>query len=145
MKFAICTALVSFCCMVGHAIAQPRPISDHDLQLIYSAIKHIESESLRVMVTLDALQEELDQDLSHDYMDFLFAELIRLYKYDLALNQLHQEFTEELQALLSPDNYPNDLTAPVHFKDTAIIPIELLNRIPEDTIPLPGVKPIRIK
>ena len=145
MKFVICTVLVSFSCIVAHAVAQPRLISDHVLQLLYSDIIHLESESFRVMVTLDALQEELDQGMNHDRTEQLFSELIRLYKYDLELSQLHKEYTDELQALISPENYLNRPVSPQHFRDTAIVPINVFNRIPEDAIPLPNVKPIRIQ
>lgn len=145
MKITVCTALVSFCCIVTHAITQPRLITDHDLQILYSDIMQIESESLRVTVTLDALQEELDQDHNHVYIEQLFSELIRLYQYDSALNQLHKEFTDELQALISPEDYSNGLLAPEQFKDTATIPVEILDRIPEDAIPLPNIKPIKIR
>lgn len=97
------------------------------------------------MVTLDALQEELDQGMNHDRAEQLFSELIRLYKYDLELSQLHKEYTDELQALISPENYLNRPVSPQHFRDTAIVPINVFNRIPEDAIPLPNVKPIRIQ
>ena len=144
MKFS-CAALVCFSCIVAYAVAQPGLIDDQDLQLLYSDIMQIESESLRVMITLDALQEELYSELNHDYMKQLFSELIRLYQYDSELNQLHKEFTDELQALISPKNYLDRLLVPEDFKDTAIIPVDVLNRIPEDAIPLPNMKPIRIQ
>ena len=144
MNLVKCTAITFFSCIVAHAVAQPM-VSDHDLQLLYSEIVQIESESLRVMVTLDALQEELDQDLDHDYRVHLFSEMIRFYQYDTQLSQFHKEFTDELQALINPENHPNRLSAPEHSKDTAIIPVHILSRIPEDAIPLPNSKPIRLK
>jgi hypothetical protein len=131
--------------MVTHAVTQPRLITDYDLQLLYSDIMQIESESLRVTVTLDALQEELDQDHNDFSKEQLFSELIRLYKYDSALNQLHKEFTDELQSLLNPEAYSSGLLAPEQFKDTVTIPKDFLDRIPEDAIPLPSIKPIKIK
>ena len=145
MNFVKCTAIAFFSCIVAHAVAQPRLISDYDLQLLYSEIVQIESESLRVMVTLDALQAELDLDLDHDYRVHLFSELIRLYQYDAQLNQFHKEFTDEFRALISPENYSNRLSAPEHSEDTAIIPAHVFGRIPEDAIPLPNTKPIRIQ
>lgn len=145
MKFILRIALISFSCIAAHAVTQPRLITDHELQLLYSDIMLIESESLRVMVTLDALQEELDQGPNHEYLEQLFSELIRLYQYDSELNQLHKEFTDVLQALTGSENYPNGLFPPEHLKDTTIVPLDVLNRIPEDTIPLPNIKPIRIQ
>ena len=145
MRFTICSALVSLSCMAPQAVTQPSLITDQDLQILYSDIMQIESESLRVTVTLDALQAELDQDHNPIYIEQLFSELIRLYKYDSALSQLHKEFTDELQALISPEDYSSGLLAPEQFKDTITIPIEILDRIPEDAIPLPNIKPIKIR
>ena len=131
--------------MAPQAVTQPSLITDQELQILYSDIMQIESESLRVTVTLDALQAELDQDHNPIYIEQLFSELIRLYKYDSALSQLHKEFTDELQALISPEDYSSGLLAPEQFKDTVTIPKDLLDRIPEDAIPLPNIKPIKIR
>ena len=75
------------------------PPIDHDLQILYSELKYIESESLRVVITINFLEERLlEIPLPEDPED-LFMTLGSLYRYYLKLGEYQKELNDQWNQL----------------------------------------------
>lgn len=128
------------------AISPSSPLThDGELLFLHREIRLVESESLRVAVTIDALQEELQENYSREYIEQLHSVLGNLYKYDVQLDSHYRDLKEEWASLQYPEGEP----AMTKLNDYQIRPIPIINRsiyeaLHEDAMPITGFSPINI-
>ena len=121
------------------AAPQSPVTKDHDLQVLYSDLKFIESESLRVVFTIEALEESLfETPLPEDPQD-LFLQLTSLYRYYTKLDAYQKELNEQWNQLLGTDKGTSVAFTPDQLKPISIISKKYLDGLPEGAIPLSGI------
>ena len=144
MKPVVLVAVVLFSQLLfaaGHS-----PITkDHELQVLYSELKYIESESLRVEVTIEILEDRLHETPALENPEDLFLQLESLYKYYAILDEYQRELNDQWNQLSGTDTGASVALTPEQFRPIPIISSKHLAGHPEDTIPYPTYLPILIK
>ena len=129
------------------AISQSSTLShDGELLSLYRELKLIESESLRVAVTIDALEAELHEYPNPENTEQIHARLGRLYKYDVQLASLYIELNEVWSYLQDPERE----TALTRFNADQSKPIPIIQEgvyegLPDGAIPITDYSPITKK
>ena len=129
------------------AVSQSSPLTDEgELLTIYREIKLCESESLRVAVTIDALEAELHEHPNRENREQLHAQLGRLYKYDVLLAAHYIDLNEVWSYLQDPERE----SALTSFDADQSKPIPKIHEsvyegLADDAIPVTSFPPINIK
>ena len=129
------------------AISPSTPLThDGELLLLHRELRLVESESHRVAITVDALQEELQENSSRDYIEQLHSQLGHLYKYDVQRASLYIDLSEVWSYLQNPDRK----SAPTKFRGDQSKPIPKIHirvyeGLPEDAIPISDIPPSNIE
>ena len=95
MKFAFAFVFVVYAVSCQFVAASNSTASDKVAQSLHSQIKHIESEIMRVWVTIDALVDEISQS-SDAITEEMHKSLANLYFYDCELGVYLGELENEL-------------------------------------------------
>ena len=138
MKYAFVIFLV-YSVNCQFAAAGNSSASDKVAGFLYSEIKYVESEIMRVWVTIEALEEEIHQN-PDTVSDEINKRLGELYLYDCELNY----YLGELEIELSGRDNPSDTI----FKKGQLKPIHvstMMYRVPPDAIPVPDGSRITIR
>lgn len=128
-------------------ISWSSPLShDGELLSLYRERKFVESESLRVAVTIDALLEELHEYPNPENIEQLHSQLGHLYKYDVQLASHYIYLDEVLRYLENPDRK----SALTEFSADQSKPIPKIHegvyaRLPENATPITDFSPIKIE
>ena len=120
MKSAVLVAVLIFS---QSLFATPRSpaAEDHQLQVLYSELKYIESESLRVEFTIEVLEERLfETPLPEDPRE-LFEQLTSLYRYYTDLDAYQRELNDQWNQLLGKDD-----GASIAFSHDQLKPIPMI-------------------
>ena len=118
---------------------------DHNLQVLYSELKFVESESLRVVITIEVLEERaFEPPLPEDPED-LFLQLELLYKYYAELDAYQRELKSQWNQLLEADEGAPVTFTSDQFKPIPIISNRYLSGLPENATPLSGYLPIPVR
>ena len=142
----IAVVVIMFSCNL-FALSQSSPLTDEgELLTIYREMKLCESESLRVAVTIDALEAELHEDPNTENREQIHVQLGRLYKYDVLL-AAHYIDLNELWTYLQDTGRES---TPTSFDASQSKPITKIREsiyegIADDTIPVTGFSPIDVK
>ena len=145
-KSVIAVVVIMFSCNL-FALSQSTPLTDEgELLTIYREMKLCESESLRVAVTIDALEAELHEHPNTEDREQIHVQLGRLYKYDVLLAAHYIELNEVWGYLQDPERE----SAPTSFdanqsKSIPKIHKSMYEGLADDTIPVTGFSPIDIK
>ena len=129
------------------ATSQSSPLThDGELLSLYRELKLVESESLRVAVTIDALEKELHEYQNPENIEQIHSQLAHLYKYDVQLASHYIDLDEVWTYLQNPDRKP----ALTKFGADQSKPIPTIHKgvykmLPEDAIPITDFSPINIK
>lgn len=129
------------------AISRSSPLThDGELLSLYRELKLIESESLRVAVTIDALVNELHDYPDPETIEQLHFKLGHLYKYDVQLASHYIDLNEVWSYLQNPDRK----SAPTKFRSDQSKPIPKIHErvyegLPEDAIPISDISPTNIE
>lgn len=129
------------------AISRSSPLThDGELLSLYRELKLVESESLRVAVTIDALEEELHEYQNPENIEQLHSQLGNLYMYDVELASHYIHLDEVWSYLQNPDRK----SALTKFSADQSKPIPKIHkgvyaRLPEDAIPITDFSPITIE
>jgi hypothetical protein len=104
---------------------------------LYQELKLVEAESLRVAVTIDALEEELHEDQTPENIELLHSRLGHLYKYDIRLASLYINLDEAWRHLQNPERKPAlTVFSADQSKPIPNIHEGLYGRLPGDAIPV---------
>lgn len=129
------------------AISRSSPLT-HEVELLslYRELKFIESESLRVAVTIDALVTELHEYPDSANIEQIHSTLGHLYKYDVQLASHYINLSEVWSYLQNPDMK----SAPTKFRGDQSKPIPKIHirvyeGLPEDAIPISDIPPSNIE
>ncbi len=144
MKPVLLVAVLLFCQLLvaaGHSTAA----EDHEFQLLYSELKYIESETLRVEVTIEILEDRLHETPALENPEDLFLHLESLYKYYIILGEHQRELNDRWNQLSGADTGASFALTPEQFKPIPIVSNEYLPGPPEDTMPSPTYLPIPVK
>lgn len=101
MKFAFAFVFVLFSVNCQFVAASNSTVPDKVAQSLHSQIKHVESEIMRVWVTIDALVGEISQS-SDAITEEMHKDLADLYFYDCELGVYLGELESELNRLDDP-------------------------------------------
>jgi hypothetical protein len=129
------------------ALAQSSPLTqDGELLSLYRELKLVESESLRVAVTIDALEKELHEYPNPENLEQLHSQLGHLYKYDVQLYSHYRDLNKVWSYLQNPDR-KSVLTI---FNADQSKPIPKIREgayqgLPDDAIPITDFTPINIE
>jgi hypothetical protein len=120
-------------------------IESHYLQVLYSELKTIESESLRVVVTIEALEYRLREPPFPEDPEDLFLRLGSLYRDYAELDAYRRELNDQWNQITGTDD-----GSPVTFTSDQFKPIPTLSnsfpaRLPENAIPLSDFVPVPVK
>ena len=129
------------------AISQSSPLThDGELLSLYREIRLVESESLRVAVTIDALEKEMHEYPNPENIEHLHSQLGRLYKYDVQLAS-HYIYLDEVWSYLENPDRKSALTefSADQFKPIPKIHEGVYARLPENTTPITDFSPIKIE
>ena len=110
--------------------------NDHNLQLLYSELKFIESEFLRVEFTIEVLEETLHENPLPEDPEDLFQQLASLYRYYTNLDAYQRELSDQWNQLLGKDD-----GASIAFTHDQLKPIQMISKryldgLPEGAIPV---------
>lgn len=135
MKSALLVAVLMFS---QSLFATPRSsgAEDHQLQVLYSELKFVESESLRVEFTIEALEERLFETPLPEDPQELFLQLTSLYRYYTDLDAYQRGLNDQWNQLLGKDD-----GAPIAFTHDQLKPIPMISKryldgLPEGAIPI---------
>lgn len=126
------------------AISQSSPLTDEgELLSIHREIKRVEAESLRVAVTIDALEEQLHEYPNPETVEQIHAELGDLYKYDIRLAAHYTDINKVWNYLQNPHRK----YLPTQFDADQSKPIPRIQEgvyegLPDDAIPITDFSPI---
>lgn len=129
------------------AITQSSPAAhEEELLFLHRELKLVESESLRVAVTIDALEAELHENPRRENVQQLHSQLGRLYKYDVQLYSHYKDLNEVWSYLQSPERE----SALARFNADQSKPIPKIHKglyegLPGDATPITDFSPIDIK
>jgi hypothetical protein len=112
---------------------------DRELQVLYSELKFVESESLRVVFTIETLEERLHQPLLLQDPEDLFLQLGSLYRYYAKLDAYQRELNEIWNQLLGTDDGASVAFTSDQLKPIRIISNKYLDGLPKDAIPISGL------
>ena len=118
---------------------------DHNLQVLYSELKYIESESFRVVVTIEILEERFFEPPLPEDPEELFLQLESLYKYYAELDAYQRELQDQWNRLLDADDGAPVTFNPDQFKKIPIISNQYLSGLPETVTPLSESFPIPVR
>ena len=129
------------------SLSQSSSLSEEvDLLTIYREIKLCESESIRVAVTIDALEAELHEHPDTENREQLHVILGHLYKYDVLLAAHYidlkalWDYLQDTGRESAPTSFDADQSKPIPSIHESIY-----ERLADDTIPVTGFSPIDIK
>jgi len=129
------------------AISRSSPLTDDgELLSLYRELKLIESESLRVAVTIDALVIELHDHPHPETIEQIHSQLGYLYKYDVQLASHYINLKEVWIYLQNPDRksvltkFSADQSKPI-----STIHEGVYKALPEDAVPTTNFAPINIE
>ncbi len=144
MKSAVLVAVLIFSQSV---VATPRSpdAEDHQLQVVYSELKFIESESLRVEFTIEVLEERLFETPLPEDPQELFLQLTVLYKYYTDLDAYRRELNDHWNQLLGKDDGASISFTRDQLKPIPMISKRYLDGLPEDAIPVSDLRRITVK
>ena len=130
MKFFFVFVFVVYSVNCQFVAASNSTDSDKIAQSLHSQLKHVESEIMRVWVTIDALEDEIYQD-SDAITDETRKSLADLYVYDCELS----DYLGELETALTRRDNPSDtIFTGDQFKPIHVI--TMIYRVPPDAIPI---------
>lgn len=109
---------------------------DHQFQVLYSELKFIESESLRVEFTIEVLEERLFEIPLPEDPQELFLQLASLYKYYTDLDAYQRELSYEWNRLLGKGDGESTAFTHDQLKPIPMISKRYLNGLPEGAIPV---------
>ena len=118
---------------------------DHHLQVLYSELKFVESESLRVEITIEVLEERFFEAPLPEEPEDLFLQLESLYRYYAELDAYRRELKDQWNQLLGADDGAPASFNPDQFKTIPIISNRYLSGLPENVTPLSGSLPIPVR
>ena len=144
MKPVVLFAVLLFSQFIGAAPHSPIA-KDHDLQVLYSELKFIESESLRVEFTIEALEERLFETPFPEDPEDLFRQLESLYRYYTRLEAYQRELNYLWNQLLGTDDDASVAFTDDQLKPIPITPKKYLDGLPEGAIPRSGFPSIPLK
>ena len=138
MKPVVLVAVLLFSQLVCATPGSPGT-KDHELQVLYSELKFVESESLRVEFTIEVLEERLyESPLPQDPED-LFLQLASLYRYYTKLDTYQIELNDQWKQLLGTDDGASVAFTPDQLKPIPLISKEYIDGLPKGAIPLSGL------
>ena len=113
--------------------------SDEAANTLHSQIKYVESEMMRVWVTIDALVDEISRS-SDAITDEMHKSLANLYFYDCELNAYLGELETELGRRENPSGaiFPDNQFEPIHANT-------MMFRVPADALPILNAPKIEIE
>ena len=135
MKSAVLVAVLIFS---QSLFATPRSpaAEDHQLQVLYSELKFIESESLRVEFTIEVLEERLFETPLPEDPQELFLQLTALYRYYTDLDAYQRELNDLWNQLLGKDDGASIAFTHDQLKPIPMISKRYLDGLPEGAIPV---------
>jgi len=134
VKSAVLVAVLIFS---QSLFATPRPAAeDHQLQVLYSELKFIESESLRVEITIEVLEERLYEIPLPEDPQELFLQLASLYGYYTHLDAYRRELNDQWNQLLGKDDGASISFTHDQLKPITMISKRYLDGLPEGAIPI---------
>jgi len=139
VKFAFAFVFVVYAVSCQFVAASNSTASDKVAQSLHSQIKHIESEIMRVWVTIDALVDEISQS-SDAITEEMHKSLADLYFYDCELGV----YLGELEIELGVRDDPSSIV----FTKNQFEPINsstMIYRMPPDAFPVLNGSKIAIK
>ena len=139
MKFAFAFAFVVYSVNCQFVAASNSTASDKVAQSLHSQIKHVESEIMRVWVTIDALVDEISQS-SDAITEEMHKSLADLYFYDCELGV----YLDELEIELSQRDDPSS-TVFTKNQSEPINSSTMIYRMPTDAFPVLDGSKIAIK
>lgn len=128
------------------AISRSSPLADDgELLSLYRDLKLIESESIRVAVTIDALVRELHEYPHREVVEQIHSQLGHLYKYDVQMASDYRDLKEVWSYLQNPDRK----SALTQFSADQSKPIPTIHEgvykaLPGDAVPIKDFFPIKI-
>ena len=144
---SLIAALAIMISPIFFAISRSSPLThDEELLSLYRELKLVESESLRVAVTIDALEKELHEYPNPENVGQLHSQLGHLYKYDVQLASYYIYLDEVWRYLENPDRK----SALTEFSADQSKPIPKIHegvyaRLPENVTPITDFFPIKIE
>ncbi len=111
---------------------------DREFQVLYSELKFVESESFRVVFTIEALEERLHEPLLPQDPEDLFLQLGSLYRYYAKLDAYQRELNEIWNQLLATDSGASVAFTSDQLEPIRIISNKYLDGLPKDAIPVSG-------
>ena len=144
MKSAVIFAVLIFSQSI---FATPRSpaAEDYQFQVLYSELKFVEAETLRVEFTIEVLEERLFETPLPEDPQELFMQLTSLYKYYTDLGAYEIELNDQWNQLLG-----NDDGAPIGLAHDQLTPIPMISKsylegLPEGAIPVSDLPLIPLK
>ena len=144
MKPVVLVAVVLFSPFLLAAGHSPEA-NDHHLQVLYSELKTVESESFRVEVTIEILEDRLHEVPDLENPEDLYLELESLYKYYFTLDEYQRELNDQLNQLSGTGLGASVALTPEQFKPIPIISNTYLPAPAVDTLPFPTYLPIPVR
>jgi len=120
-------------------------IGDHDLQVLYGELKAVESESLRVAITIEILEERLFDAALPENPEDLFQQLESLYKHYAKLEADLGELIDQWNQMVTTVDAASVMFTPDQLKPIPIISRKYLAGLPEESIPLSGFLPALVE
>ena len=140
MKFAfVFVVVVVYSVNCQFVAASNSTASDKVAKSLHSELKYVESEIMRIWVTIEALEEEIHQN-PDAITDETNKSLADLYFYDCELSDYLGELEIELSRRDNPSGtiFTKDQFEPIHFST-------MIYRVPPDAIPVLDGSKIAIK
>ncbi len=109
---------------------------EHYLQVLYSELKFVESETFRVEFTIETLEDRLHEGPIPEQPEDLFLQLESLYRYSTRLDAYHRELNEVWNQLLGADDGASVAFTHDQLKPITIISKGYMDGVPEDAIPV---------
>lgn len=128
-------------------IARSSVLTDEEeLLALYRELRLVESESIRVAVTIDALEAELHEQPYQENVEQIHSRLGRLYKYDVHLASHYRDLNEVWSYLQDPEGeialsgFNADQSRPIPTIQTGVY-----EGLPDDAIPITDYSPITVE
>ena len=135
MKSAVIVAVLLFSQSLFATPRSPAP-EDYQLQVLYSELKFIESESFRVEFTIEVLEERLFEPPLPEDPQELFLQLASLYKYYTDLDAYRRELNDQWNQLLGKDDGASIAFTHDQLKPIPMISKRYLEGLPEGALPV---------
>ena len=134
-----CVFLLAVLIFSQSLFATPRSpnAEDHNLQVLYSELKFIESESFRVEFTIEILEERLHESPLHEDPEDLFLQLASLYRYYTNLDAYQKELNDQWNQLQGKDDGASIAFTHDQLKPIPMISKKYLDELPEGATPFP--------